>query len=86
MPGEYSHEHPVTIHEGPMAGTRGDSWREGARKLEERNAERIQNPMKTPPSNLTSIDKAHAHGAKSDEGRWDTDVMNESFDDIDTNE
>lgn len=86
MPGEYSHEHPVTIHEGPMADKRGTSWREGARILEERNAERIQNPMKTPPNSLTSIDKAHTHSAKSDEGAWDTDVMNESFDDIDTNE
>ena len=75
MPGEYSHEHPVTIHEGPMADKRGTGWRDDARKLEELNAKRIQNPMKTPPNDQTSIDKAHAAVAKSDEGRFDPDII-----------
>lgn len=58
------------IHEGPMADRRGTDWRDDAAKLEALDDERIQNPMKTPPNNLTSIDKAHAHGAKGDEGRF----------------
>ncbi|HYF95592.1 MAG TPA: hypothetical protein VD969_25545 [Symbiobacteriaceae bacterium] len=82
MPGEYSHEHPVTIHHGPMAGKRGSDWEDDARKLEELNAKRIENPMKTPPDDLTSIDKAHAARSKSDEGRWDQSESTVGGDDI----
>lgn len=65
-----------------MADKRGTSWRKGAIELEQRNHERMENPMKSPPNSLTSIDKAHAARSKSDEGQWDSDVMNESVDDI----
>lgn len=54
-----------------MADRRGTDWREDAKKLEALNRERIDNPGKTFPNYLTSIDKAHAHRAKSDEGRVD---------------
>lgn len=57
-----------------MADKRGTSWRKDAAELEARNAELIQNPMKTPPNDQTSIDKAHAARAKSDEGRFDPDI------------
>lgn len=56
------------IHEGPMADRRGTGWREDAARLEALDQERLENPMKTPPNSLTSIDKAHAARAKSDEG------------------
>lgn len=82
MPGEYSHEHPVTIHHGPMAGKRGDDWEDDARKLEELNAKRIQNPMKTPPNDITSIDKSHAARSRSEEGRFEQSETNIGGDDI----
>jgi len=56
------------VHEGPMADRRGTGWREDAARLEALDQERLENPMKTPPGNLTSTDKAHAARAKSDEG------------------
>ncbi|MBP2017712.1 hypothetical protein J2Z79_001097 [Symbiobacterium terraclitae] len=56
------------VHEGPMADRRGTGWREDAAKLEARDQERLENPMKTAPDNLTSVDKAHGIRAKSDEG------------------
>ena len=59
-----------------MADKRGTSWRKDATDLERRNAERIHNPMKSPPNDQTSIDKAHASVAKSDEGRFDPDIIN----------
>lgn len=71
MANEYSHEHGVTIHEGPMADTRGTAWRKDAAKLEALNQQRIQNPNQTLPDSLTTIDKAHAQTAKSDEGSVD---------------
>lgn len=71
MPGEYSHEHPITIHHGPMAGRRGDDWEQDAYALEAKNQERQENPMKTPPNDITSIDKAHAARSRSEEGRFD---------------
>ncbi len=58
----------VPIHEGPMADKRGTGWRDDAAKLEALNRERIDSPMQTLPNSMTTIDKAHAHGAKSDEG------------------
>lgn len=82
MPGEYSHEHPVTIHHGPMAGKRGDDWEDDARKLEELNAKRIQNPMKTPPNDITSIDKSHAARSRSEEGSFEQSETNIGGDDI----
>jgi hypothetical protein len=71
MTGQYSHNHGVTIHEGPMADKRGTGWRDDAAKLEKLNQERIESPMQTLPNSMTTIDKAHAHGAKSDEGTVD---------------
>jgi len=68
---EYSHEHGISIHEGPMADSRGTQWREDAAKLEALNQRRIQNPEQTLPNSLTSIDKALATHAKSDEGSVD---------------
>jgi hypothetical protein len=65
---EFSHEHGVTVHEGPMADTRGTSWRQDAIELEKINQRVIQNPNQTLPNHLTTIDKTHAHRAKSDEG------------------
>jgi len=56
------------VHEGPMADRRGTGWREDAARLEALDQERLENPMKTPPDSLTSVDKAHAARAKSDEG------------------
>jgi hypothetical protein len=82
MPGEYSHEHPITIHHGPMAGKRGSDWEQDAYELERRNQERQENPMKTPPNSLTSLDKAAAARTKSDEGRWDPDVWYEGGDTV----
>gem|GEM_PF-1380898 len=82
MPGEYSHKHAVTVHAGPMADKRGTGWREDAAKLEEANERRIENPMKTPPNNLTSIDKAHTHGAKSDEGTFEQSDVTIGGDDV----
>lgn len=52
-----------------MAGTRGEGWRESARKLEALNQKRMQNPMQTLPNRLTAVDKAHSMRAKSDEGK-----------------
>lgn len=66
-------ENGFTVHEGPMADTRGTGWRKDAAKLEALDQERLENPMKTPPNSLTSIDKAHAARAKSDEGSFDKD-------------
>lgn len=72
-----------TIHEGPMADTRGTSWREDAARLEAAAQERRENPMKSPPNNLTSIDKAHAARAKGDGGRFNsTDLEREGADTI----
>ncbi len=68
MAEEFSHDHGVTLHEGPMADTRGTSWRRDAIELERINQQVIQNPSQTLPNRLTTLDKAHAHGAKSDEG------------------
>ncbi|HWI62377.1 MAG TPA: hypothetical protein VNT75_11100 [Symbiobacteriaceae bacterium] len=82
MPGEYSHEHPVTIHHGPMAGKRGDDWEDDARKLEELNAKRIENPMKTPPNDVGSIDKSHAARSQSEEGRFSQSETTTGGDDI----
>lgn len=82
MPGEYSHEHPVTIHHGPMAGKRGNDWEDDARKLEELNQKRIENPMKTPPNDMTSHDLAHAARSVGDEGRWDKSETTVGGDDI----
>lgn len=82
MPGEYSHEHPITIHHGPMAGKRGDDWEDDARKLEELNQKRQENPMKTPPSDLTSIDKAHPARSRSEEGRFEQSETTIGGDDI----
>lgn len=71
------------IHEGPMADTRGTGWREDAAKLEAIRQKRIENPMQTLPNSLTSMDKAHAFRAKSDEGSVDpTDTMLEGADTI----
>ncbi|MFZ5814145.1 MAG: hypothetical protein ACOY93_02410 [Bacillota bacterium] len=64
-------ENGYPVHEGPMADRRGTGWREDAAKLEAINQRRIENPMQTPPSNLTTIDKEHAFRAKSDEGSYD---------------
>lgn len=86
MPGEYSHEHPITIHHGPMAGKRPSDWEQDAYELERRNQERQENPMKTPPNSVTSIDKAHAHGGRSDEGQWDPDIWYEGGDTVRLNE
>lgn len=66
-------EKGYTVHEGPMADTRGTDWRQDAAKLEAINQRRIENPMKTPPNTLMSMDKAHAFRAKSDEGSFDKD-------------
>lgn len=68
MTKEFSRENGVTVHEGPMADTRGTGWRKDAIELERINQQVIQNPSQTLPNHLTTIDKAHAHGAKSDEG------------------
>lgn len=59
------------IHKGPMADTRSTGWREDAAKLEALNQRRIENPMQSFPSSMTTIDKAHAFRAKSDEGSVD---------------
>lgn len=71
MARERKHREGVTIHEGPMADTHGTEWREQAAKLEELNQRRIEDPMQTLPNSLTTIDKAHAWRAKSDEGTVD---------------
>jgi hypothetical protein len=68
MTKDFSREHGVTVHQGPMADTRGTSWRQDAIELEKINQQVIQNPNQTLPNQLTTIDKAHAHRAKSDEG------------------
>lgn len=60
-----------TVHEGPMADRRGPGWRQDAVELEARDRERKENPMGALPNNLTTIDKAHAARAKSDEGSVD---------------
>lgn len=66
-----------------MADTRGTGWREDAARLEAVARERTENPMKTPPSRLTSIDKDHAVRAKADEGRFNkTDLQLEGEDTI----
>jgi len=54
-----------------MADRRGTGWRQDAAELEARDRRRKENPMQTLPNNLTSIDKAHAARAKSDEGTVD---------------
>lgn len=64
-------ENGYTVHEGPMADSRGTGWREDAAKLEALNQRRIENPMQSLPNRMTTIDKAHAHAAKSDEGTVD---------------
>jgi hypothetical protein len=69
--GEYSHEHPVTIHQGPMADKRGTGWREDAARLEALNHERIENPMQTLPNQMTTIDRASAYSAKGNAGTVD---------------
>jgi len=56
------------VHEGPMADRRGTSWRVDAARLEEANQRMIQNPGKSFPNRLTSIDKDHAARAKGDGG------------------
>jgi hypothetical protein len=85
MPGEYSHEHPVTIHEGPMADKRGTGWREDAAKLEALNQETIENPMQTLPNSATSIDKARALRAKGSTGTVDpTNLMRDGEDTVST--
>lgn len=76
MAQRYSHKHGVTVHEGPMADARGTGWRADAVRLEAENQERIENPMKTLPNRLTSIDKDRAARAKGDTGTVDaTDVV-----------
>jgi hypothetical protein len=65
-----------------MADKRGTDWRDDAAKLEALNQKRIENPMKTPPNDLTSIDKAHAARAKSDEGRFEQSETTVGGDDI----
>lgn len=66
-----------------MADRRGTDWRQDAAKLEALRQRRNENPMKAPPNNLTSIDKAHAFRAKSDEGSFDkTDLELEGDDTI----
>jgi hypothetical protein len=75
MPGSYSHEHPVTVHHGPMAGKRGDSWEADAIRLEQENAARIENPMPTLPNQMTTIAKGDAARVKSDEGTVDEDEI-----------
>jgi hypothetical protein len=65
-----------------MAGKRGDDWEDDARKLEELNAKRIENPMKTPPNNVTSIDKDHAARSRSEEGRFSQSETTTGGDDI----
>jgi hypothetical protein len=75
------------IHEGPMADTRGTGWRADAAKLEALRQERIENPMKTPPNSLTSVDKAQAARTKSDEGSFDkTDLELEGKDTLSVEE
>jgi hypothetical protein len=69
--GEYSHTHGITVHEGPAADSRGTGWRKDAVKLEALNQRRIESPMQAVPNELTTIDKAHAHRGKSDEGTVD---------------
>lgn len=72
-----------TIHEGPMADTRGTGWREDAAKLEALNQRRIENPMQSLPNNMTTIDKVHAFRAKSDEGSVDqTEIAREGGDTV----
>lgn len=68
MAGKESRSDGVTIHEGPMADRRGTQWREDAVKLEKANQQMINNPGKSFPSNLTTIDKAQAARAKGDGG------------------
>lgn len=70
MPKDYSREHPVTIHEGPMADKHGTDWRDDARKLEELNAKMIESPQQTLPNSMTSIDKKRPL-AKSNDGTVD---------------
>jgi hypothetical protein len=65
-----------------MAGKRGDDWEDDARKLEELNQKRIENPMKTPPNNITSIDKDHAARSRSEEGRFSQSETTTGGDDI----
>jgi hypothetical protein len=75
LPGQYSHEHPVTVHHGPMAGKRGDSWEADAIRLEQENAERIENPMPTLPNQTFSNAKGDQARLKSDEGTVDEDEI-----------
>lgn len=71
------------IHEGPMADRRGTGWRQDAARLEALDQRRLENPMKTLPNSMTSIDKAHASRAKSDEGSVDKDeLMSEGGDTV----
>lgn len=58
----------LPIHEGPMADSRGTGWRADAARLEAADQRRLENPMQTLPNSMTTIDKAHAARAKSDEG------------------
>lgn len=75
MTGQYSHEHPVSVHHGPMAGKRGESWEADAVRLEQENAERIQNPMRTWPNKEVSNAKGDQARLKSDEGTVDDIAM-----------
>lgn len=58
-----------------MADRRGTEWRKDAARLEALDQRRLENPMKTPPNSMTSIDKARASRAKSDEGSVDKDAL-----------
>lgn len=71
MTADYSHTHGITVHEGPAADSRGTGWRKDAVRLEALNQQRIENPMQPLPNDQTTIDKAHAHQGKSDEGTVD---------------
>lgn len=76
-------ENGYTVHEGPMADTRGTDWRQDAAKLEAVNQRRIENPMQSLPNSMTTIDKAHAFRAKSDEGSVDqTEIAREGGDTV----
>jgi hypothetical protein len=75
MPGQYSHEHPVTVHHGPMADTRPSDWERDAIALEQENARRIENPMPTLPNKEYSNAKGDQARLKSDEGTVDADEI-----------
>lgn len=66
-------ENGYTVHEGPRADKHGTGWRQDAAKLEAMAQIRRENPNKSLPNMLTSIDKAHAVSAKTDGGAIDRD-------------